>query len=332
MHTGVADMNPENKPQKYLTPALLVVIVVAAFFVVNIYDLVRSLIFSTDLIVNFSTFAGYMKESWWIATFYSSELGGTVGGIMLFIASILAVYAAAVYWMKGNASIPRIKGAVIAALVLQAGYYLSHIPTVWLGFVFPSTAGKLWYFEVTPANEVLYAAGFTSLAMVLVIPPLLFKLAHLISKDAPRQVLLRWSAITAVAFLFDVFWFNFTMQWTGMLTTWSPAEVLGDWLNATGFGLSVFGLLAVAVVGLVALLPAIKNPQNPLNPWWVGAALAGLGAYFTFGLIVYFAAGGYYARRMAWYELIVPHNPYLWCVALLPIAIPILLMKRKSLT
>jgi hypothetical protein len=332
MHTGVANMNPENKPQKLFTPALLVLIVAVAFFIVNIYDLVRSLIFSTDLLVNFSTYAGYMKEAWWTATFYSSELGGTVGGIMLFLASILALYAAAVYWRRGSASIPKIKGAVIAALVLQAGYYLSHIPTVWLGFIFPSTAGKLWYFEVTPPNEVLYAAGFTSLAMVLVLPPLLFKLAHLISKNAPRQVLVRWSAITSVAFLWVVFWFNFTMQWTGMLTTWSPAEVLGDWLNATGFGLSVFGLLVVSVVGLVALLPTIRSPQNPLNLRLIGATLAGLGGYFAFGLIVYFAAGGYYTRRMAWYELIVPHNPYLWCVALLPIAIPLLLMKRKSLT
>jgi hypothetical protein len=323
-------MKPENNPQpRIFTPALLVLVVVAAFFVVNIYDLVRSLIFSTDLIVNFSTYAGYMKEAWWTATFYSSELGGTIGGILLFVASVLALYAAAVYWRKGSASIPKIKGAVIAALVLQAGYYLSHIPTVWLGFVFPSTAGKLWYFEVTPANEVLFAAGFTSLAMVLVLPPLLFKLAHLISKNAPRPMLIRWSAITAVAFLFVVFWFNFTMQWTGMLTTWSPAEILNDWLNATGFATSVIGLLLVAVVGLVALLPAIKRPENPLKLKLIGATVAGLGAYFAFGLIVYFVAGGYYARRMAWYELIVPHNPYLWCVALLPVAIPLLFMARK---
>ncbi len=325
-------MNEETnvKPNPF-GPVLLVLVVVAALFAICIYDLVRSVIFSTDLIANFGRYSAFMKETWWIATFYSSELGGTVGGILHTIAAGLGLYAAAVYWRRGHAAIPKIKNSVIAALVLEAGYYLSLIPTVWLGFIFPSTAGKVWYFEVTPVNEVLFAAGFTSLAMVLVIPPLLFKIAHLVSKSAPSQVLIRWSAVAAVAFLFDVFWFNFTMQWTGMLTTWSPAEILGDWLNSVGFATSVIGLLLVATVGLVALFPAIRKPQKPLNMRLVGATAAALGAYFLFGVIVYFVAGGYYARRMAWYELIVPHNPYLWCVAMLPAAIPLMLMKRKKL-
>jgi len=323
-------MNPENNlQQRFFKPAFLVLVVAVAFFAINIYDLVRSLIFSTDLIVNFSAYAGYMKEAWWIATFYSSELGGTIGGILLFIASALVLYTATVYWRRGSASFPRIKGTVIASLVLIAGYYLSHIPTVWLGFIYPSTAGKLWYFEVTPINEVVFAAGFTSLAMVLVLPPLMLKLAHLISKDAPRQTLIRWSAVNAVAYLFVVFWFNFTMQWIGMLTTWAPAEILNDWLNVTGFVTSVIGLLLVAILGLVALYPVIKKPQTTLNPRLIGATAAALGAYFTFGVIVYFAAGGYYARRMAWYELIVPHNPYLWCVALMPVGIVLLLMAKR---
>jgi hypothetical protein len=120
------------------------------------------------------------------------------------------------------------------------------------------------------------------------------------------------------------------MQWAGMLTTWNPAEVLGDPLNFAGFATSVVGLLLVAFLGLAALLPAIKKPQATLNLRLIGATAAALGAYFTFGVIVYFAAGGYYARRMAWYELIVPHNPYLWCVALLPAAIPLLLMARAK--
>ncbi len=324
-------MNEEiNVKRNIFSPALLILIVVIAFFTIGIYDLVRSLIFSTDLITNFTTYSGYMQQAWWTATFYSSELGGTIGGILHTIAATPALYAAFFYWRKGSASMPQIKNKVTAALALEAGYYLCFIPTVWLGFIFPSTGGNIWYFEVTPVNEVLFAAGFTSLAMVLIIPPLLLKLRSLVAKNAPKPDIIRWSAITAVAFLFDIFWFNFTMQWTGMLTTWNPTEILGDWLNATGFVLSVVGLLAVAVLGLAALLPVIRKPQALLNPKLIGATAATLGAYFAFGVIVYFAAGGYYARRMAWYELIVPHNPYLWCVALLPAGIPLLWWKLKK--
>ena len=91
------------------------------------------------------------------------------------------------------------------------------------------------------------------------------------------------------------------------------------------------GLLFVAVLGAVALWPAIKNPQSSLKPRLIGATAAALGAYFTFGVTVYFLAGGYYARRMAWYELIVPHNPYLWCVALLPAGILLMFVWKNRL-
>jgi hypothetical protein len=323
-------MNQETNLKPSSLPALLVLIIVSALFAISVYDFIRSVIFSTDLIANYATYAGYMKIPWWTATFYSSELGGTVGGILHTIAVTLALYAAAVYWRKGNASIPRIKGKVAAALALEAGYYLSFIPTVWLGFIYPYTGGNVWYFEVTPVNEVLFAAGFTSLAMVLVMPPVLFKLRSLIAKEASREDLVRWSAITAVAFLFVVFWFNSTMQWTGMLTTWNPADMLLDPLNFAGFASSVIGLLFVAIFGLATALPAIKKPQTALNQRRIGATAVALGAYFTFGVLVYFAVGGYSSRPMAWYELIVPHNPYLWCLVFLPAGIPLIIAKLKN--
>ena len=71
-----------------------VLIIVGSYFFYSQYMLVRSLIFSSDLILNFATYKELMQVPWWIAVFYSSELGGTTGGILRSIGSSIALYSA----------------------------------------------------------------------------------------------------------------------------------------------------------------------------------------------------------------------------------------------
>jgi hypothetical protein len=311
------------------SPGLLILIAVSAYFTLALYDVFVSYNFASNLIGNFATYSGLMKMPWWIATFYSSELGGGVASILRFAASIIAIYCAFLYWRKKDAAIPQIRSKVAAALALEAGYFLLFIPSAWLGFVFPSTGGNVWYFDVTPVPEVFFVAGVACLAMVLAIPPVLFKLRSLVVHNAAKADLLRWSSIAAVAYLFVVFWFNSTMQWTGMIATWGAGIVLEP-MNMAGFISSVFGLFLIAVLALAVAYPAIKKQPSPLNPKRLGAVSVTFGGYFLFAIIVYFAAGGYAANRSAWYEMIVPHNPYLWCLIFLVTGIPLLLTRLRN--
>jgi hypothetical protein len=166
--------------------------------------------------------------------------------------------------------------------------------------------------------------------MVLAISPVLLKLRSKIQQNAPQPDITQWICITAVAYLFVVFWFNSTMQWAGMIATWGPNMLL-DPLNFAGFTASVFGLLTVAVFALKFMLPKIKN-QNlvKLDSRYIGATAAGLGSYFILGVLIYFAAGGFANRPTAWYELIVPHNPYLWCLIFFFTGIPLLISRNKN--
>ena len=75
---------------------------------------------------------------------------------------------------------------------------------------------------------------------------------------------------------------------------------------------------------LAVAYPAIKKQPVPLNPKRIGAICVAFGGYFVFAISVYFIAGGYAANRSAWYEMIVPHNPYLWCVIFLFVGLPLL--------
>lgn len=312
------------------TYRLLAFISICAFFIWAQYEFYQSVTFSINLVQNFSYYQVQMVEPWWITTFYGSELGGTVGGIFRWLASFIALYTGFIYWRNGPSALQHIKSKIGVALLFEAIYFLSLIPTIWLGFIYPSTAGNLWYFEVTPIWEVFFSAGLTSLSMVLVLPPVLLKLRSKILQNASQTDIIRWSCITVVAYLFVVFWFNTTMQWAGMIATWGP-EILLDVLNFTGFVASTIGLFAVAAFTLLFMLSAIrKQGDSMFTHKHIGVSAVGLGSYFILGIIIYFAAGGFSARPTAWYELIVPHNPYLWCLIFLFIGLSLLLRIREK--
>jgi len=323
-------MNQARSTPSTFPTGLLIFIVVCAYFALSQYYLINSAIFSSQLITTFNTHAELMKEPWWIATFYASELGGTVGGILRSAASFIALYAAFLYWRKKDAALPLIRGKVRAALLLEAGYFLFFIPTVFLGFAYPATGGSLWYFGSTPVSEVLFVAGFAVLLMVLVIPPVLLYLRSKIAQSSQRQGIVKWGCLACVAYLFVVFWFNATMQWVGMLTSFGSGIML-DPVNLAGFLASVFGLLFVAVFALLSVLPAIKGSAFGLSPQRIGFTAVAFGSYFMFGILFYLLAGGFAARPWAWYEMIVPHNPYLWCVVFFFAGLPLLVHHRKQL-
>jgi hypothetical protein len=301
-------------------------ITVCAYFAYSQYMLFRSLIFSGDLLFHFSAYQALMKETWWITVFYASELGGTVGGILRSAATMFAVYSAWRVWREGDNALTAVKGKVGVALLLEAGYFLSFIPTVVLGFVFPSTGGCLWYFDSTPVFEVFYVAGLSCLAMVLVIPFVLFKLWSKVTSGGSEEVV-RWSLIAAVSYLFVVFWWDSLMQWTGMVASFG-SNLLSDPVNFIGFVTVVFGLFFIAVSGLVSVMPTIKVPSSKLNLKRAGAVMMAFGGYFVFGITLYFLSGGFAARPSAWYEMIVPHNPYLWCIVFLFAGLAVL--RRKD--
>jgi hypothetical protein len=318
----------EYKP-KLGSYSFMILVGVCAFFVWTQYEIYQSALFSGDLIRNFGTYSELMKIPWWIATFYSSELGGSIGGTMRWIASFLALYCAFVYWRNGSPSFSKIKGKLGMALLFEAVYFLFLIPSVFLGFVFPITAGKVWYFEVTPVPEVFFVAGVACLAMVLVIPPALLKLRSAILSNKQKSTLMKWGWITVLAYLFVVFWFNSAMQWTGMIATWGT-EILSDLWNLSGFISSAVFMLVVALLAARTLLPTIKNESVQLKPSRIVVLAVAFGGYFLFATAVYFAAGGFASHPTAWYELIVPHNPYAWCLIFFFAGIPLLAKFRRK--
>jgi hypothetical protein len=309
-------------------------IVVCAYLGYALYFAVYGLNFSISLTSDGYVYNLVSQDPWWWAILYygSEGVSGSVALILRAISGIFAVYAALLFGRKKEAALPRIRSKVGAALLFEAGAFLFLIPSIIAAFAYYSSTEYLYYFDHTPGLLLLYGTGIPCLAMVLVIPPLLLKLRSKIVRGASSQEIIKWSCLTGVAYLFVVFWFNYSMLWAASMVSYPRSlqqygfSFLFEPANFASFAVTVFGLFAIAALALAFTLPAIQKQQPlKLNRIGLGAVTVAFGGYFVFNTLVYYLTGGYDAHPSVWYEVIGPlHNPYLWCVAFVFLGLAVL--------
>jgi hypothetical protein len=301
-----------------------ILVVVSAYFAYALYFAVFGLQFSIGLISDHYVYNLVSKNPWWwFALYYGSEgIFDSVACVLRVVAGVFAFYAAFLFWRKKDNAIPTIRKPVSMALLLEAGFFLSLIPSIIAAFAYNSTSESLYYFDHTPGLLLLYGTAIPLLAIVLVVPPLLLKLRATIKSESQKEKIVKWSWLTGVAYLFVVFWFNYSMLWADTMIAYPVPQMqyginfLLEPANFASFVLSVFGLLAIALIALVSALPAMKKQPTKLNLAWMGIVLTALGSFFLFSVLYYYATGGYAAHPSVWYEVIGPlHNPNLWALA-----------------
>jgi hypothetical protein len=308
-------------------------IVVCTYLGYAIYFAVYGLNFSLATATNQYVYDMVSQNPWWWAILYygSEGVSGTVGLILRAAAGIFALQAAYLYWRKKDTVQPQIRQKAGTALLLETGFFLAMIPSVIAAFAYNVSTEYLYYFDHTPGPLLLYGTAIPCLAMVLTIPPLLLKLRAKITHDALTQEIIKWTSLTATAYLFVVFWFNYTMLWAAAMVPYPHAQVqyglnfLLEPANLLSFTVTAIGLLLTATLALLFTLPAIKKQPNKPNLTSIGAVITALGAYFVFTTISYYLTGGYQAHPSVWYEVIGPlHNPNLWCIASILLGIAII--------
>ncbi len=320
-----------------------ILVLVTVYLAYALYFAVYGLQFSLQLTHDQYVYNLLTKNPWWwIVLYYGSEgIAGSVAIVLRAFAGIFAFYAAFTYWRKGNTAMPAVKKNAVRALGLEAGFFLALIPSIIAAFAYNIASDpSLFYFEHTPELILLFGTAIPCLAIVLVVAPFLLKLRSAVKRDAPLRDITKWASLTGIGYLFVVFWFNYTMLWAATMIPYSKAyEVSGvDFLlqptNFLSFALTVFGLLALALFALVALLPAIRKRSPELNLTRIGIILVALGGYFLFTVFYYYLTGSYEAHPSVWYEVISPmHNPNLWALAFLFIGVPLIVyggLKKKS--
>jgi hypothetical protein len=316
-----------------------ILVVVSVYFAYALYFTVYGLNFSIGLISDHYVYNLISKNPWWwMVLYYGSEgVAGSVAIVLRAFAGLFAFYAAFLFWRKKDNVIPTIRKSVSMALLLEAGFFLSLIPSIIAAFAYNLTSEYLFYFDHTPGLLLLYGTAIPCLAIVLVVPPLLLKLRATIKHESPREEIAKWSCLTGVAYLFVVFWFNYSMLWAGVMVPYPRAyqqyglDFLLQPTNLLSFAVTVFGLFALAITALVSTLPAIKKQLTNLNLTRIGIVMEAFGVYFIFNTLYYYLTGGYDAHPSVWYEVIGPlHNPNLWGLAFVFLGIPIILQGRKK--
>jgi hypothetical protein len=316
-----------------------VLIVVAVYFAYGLYFAASGMRDSLGMLSN-----GYIYTSlsqnpwWWMVLFYGSEgLTGSISIISRAVAGAFAFYAAFLYWRKKDTTTPAIRKSASTALLFEAIFFLALIPSIIAAVAYNLTSENLFYFGHTPEPLLIYGTILPILAIVLVVPPLLLKLRATIKNGAPKQETLKWASLTAVAYMFVVFWFTYCMFWMGetvpypgVYPLWGLEFVMQP-ANLLSFSLTVFGLLSLAVAALITTLPVIKKQTTQLNLKRVGAIMIAFGGYFIFNVFYYYLTGGYQANPSVWYEVIGPlHNSNLWTIALAVLGVPVLIHGKNQ--
>ena len=315
----------ENWFKKHLGSYRFWIFVVAlSYFGYALYFAVYGLRFSVGLIFDHYVFDLVTKNPWWwIILYYASEgVFAALAGFLRVLAGSFAVYSSYLFWKKGDMAFPLIKNAVTKTLFFEAIHFFSLILSVVASFVYFFSTEQLYYFDHTPGLIYVLVAGIPLLLMNLVVSPTLLNLRRKINRSAGNQEIVKWTGITGLVYLFVVFWVNYSMSWAGVLVPYSRAqqqyglEFLLVPFNFISFVVTIFGLLLIAILGLIFTLPAIQKKSIQLNLKRISAVIIALGGYFMFNVFFYYLTGGYEANPSVWYEVIGPlHNPYFWCLS-----------------
>jgi len=257
-----------NWREKYAgTIPFWILVLVSIYLGYAFYFAVYGLQFSLQLTHDQYVYSLVSKNSWWWQILYygSEGIAGSVAIVLRAFAGVFAFYAAFMYWRKGTTAMASIRKSVCRALLLEAGFFLALIPSIIAAFAYNLTNEYLFYFDHTPERILLFGTAIPCLAIVLALPPLLLKLQHKVKLNKSIQEIAKWSSLTGVAYLFVVFWFNYTMLWAATMVPYPRAyEVYGlaflqQPANLLSFLLTVFGLFVISAAALITLLPVIKK-------------------------------------------------------------------------
>jgi len=297
-----------------------------SYFGYALYFAIYGLGFSVGLIFDHVIFDAVSKNPWWwFILYYGSEGAlGTLAGFIRVVSGSFAVYSSYLFWKKKDLAFPLIRKAVSKTLLFEATHFFSLGLSVVASFVYFFSSEPLYYFGHTPGLIYVLVAGIPLLLMILIVSPSLLNLRRKINKIAENREIMKWVCITGVAYLFVVFWINYSMSWAGVLVPYTRAqqqfglEFLRVPFNFISFVVTVFGLLIIAIFGLKVTLPAIQKKSTQLNMKHISTVITALGGYFMFNVFFYYLTGGYETNPSVWYEVIGPlHNPYFWCLSFL---------------
>jgi hypothetical protein len=280
------------------------------------------------------------STNWWPQESAIDFILASVGtlGLGFRIGAILAAILAMVSFLKGK-EVSRVLKFVRFAVVLEAPYFMSFIPSAIFGFVagfgllsgyHTLNEGGLWF---------IFETAIPTLVESIIMPASLLKLrSKLTPASESHGGIAKWACLVGASYLI-VFWLTYVTQWiatfmqpesyASVYPGYGIGYVLNHPLNMFTFILTSVGLPLLTIFFLWSSLPAIRDPVAELNWRRLGITLTLLGGYFI-TIITLFMISGTVGGSSIWIIFFMFNNPDLWCITLPVLGIPLILTKHPA--
>ncbi|MCL2358432.1 hypothetical protein [Candidatus Bathycorpusculum sp.] len=253
------------------------------------------------------------------------DISGVVGILARFIAGIIALTVAILYFCKRLPSTQRLHKALRWILVLEATYWFALIPTaITLAYIAA-------VFYRTPMGLLSNLAWTTIPAFVesIVLPSALVIFAKKLDYKKPAVNAIKWAWISGIS-LIVVFWLTNMGSWMLTVGTKGFSYLIGYPQNLFSFLITVGGLIALALYTLYFTKKrGLALTWQTLNLRGVGVIITLLGLYFLWNYLNWIFFGGNYIWS-DWYAWSLGHNLDLWMLTLPLVGIPLMLYRPSK--
>jgi hypothetical protein len=280
----------------------------------------------------------YKSLNWWpLASVVDLVLGafGTAG-LALRIGAVLSAIAAFACFWRGRSWL-KVTHILQYTLPLEAGYFLSFIPSAVFGFLegfnlvsgfHTLNQGGLWF---------LFETAIPTLVQATIVPYTLLKLRSKLTKNHSKQEVAKWACVTGFAYMI-YWWITYFGQW--IATFLQPASYASTYpgygigymldypVNTFIFILTSFGLPFLIAFFWWTSRPVIQETSKEFSLRNVGIVLTLLGGYFI-TIVALFYNFGYVGGSSIWIIFFMYNNPDLWCITLPLVGIPLILANPK---
>ena len=258
---------------------------------------------------------------------YIEDIFAGVGIAFRFVASIIGFGAIVYYFRRAMPSTAKLYSILKFILVFEALY--------WFGLL--STAGvEVYTFALRSHSSTV--AVLTSLMIgpiptvmeAIVLPILILVLAFKLNPNKPVNIPIKWGLISGTIMIF-VLWLTNSSIWFSILSYTGWVGVTNYAINTVSFGLTVIGLLALAIYSTTFTLAYSRAETQRLSVKTAGVIILAVGLFFLWEYLSWIIFDVNNNLWSNWYAWFLGHNLDLWMLALPLIGLPMMFYNEDKL-
>jgi hypothetical protein len=238
----------------------------------------------------------------------------TVGGFIVVIAIVL-------YFFKSHFSKQEAIMSVRLLVVLEAAYWLSLIPSAYVGLRALGYPGF--------GLSIFISTGLPCVVQVVLMPIVLVKLFYELSPSRPTKNAIKWGLIAGTSYLL-ISWLNNMGMWIYGVIEKGINYVTLYPVNAYSFIVTVFGLLLLTVYAAYFSKKSFKAKSlGELNLRKIGLIIILFGLYMDVNYVLWLGFGSV-GGWGGWYAWMLGHNMDQWLLAIPLLGLPLFFHRKDS--